>query len=276
MPILKKIISFLIRIVISIILLILLFKFQDIDIPSLLENVKHANKPLLTLAFSVSFLGYFLCFCRWKMLLNAIDIHPPFKKLIGSFSGGIFFSIFLPSTIGGDVVRSLDLSAHTQKPREVIATVFLDRLSGYMGVVIVVLFSLFFGWRLVCDSRAVLLSIAIITSVLILILLVLFNGFLFSQINKLLSSPRAGRIQESLKSLHQELHYFKDHKKVLIKNLVFSLLVQIVSPLATYVAALALGINVNFIYFFIFYPIIAAITLLPIAIGGLGLRESRF
>jgi hypothetical protein len=53
-----------------------------------------------------------------------------------------------------------------------------------------------------------------------------------------------------------------------------SLLVQIVSPLISFVIALSLGIKINIIYFFIFLPIIGAITLLPISIGGLGLRDA--
>ena len=211
----------------------MLFKFQKIDIASLLENIKGANRPLLVLAFVISFLVYLFCFYRWKMLLNASDIRPPLGKLIVSFSGGIFFNVFLPSTIGGDVVRSLDLSAHTQKLREVVATVLLDRLSCYAGLVIVALFSLFFGWRFVYNSQAILLSVGIITVVLILILSALFNSFLFSKINRLLSSSRAGRIQESLRNLHQELHYFKNHKKILFQNLLLSILVQLVLPVAT-------------------------------------------
>ncbi len=273
---LKKTLYFLLRIGISLILLILLFKFQHIDIRSLLGNIKGADRPLLLAAFSVTLLVYLLCFYRWKMLLDASDIKPALSKLIVSFSGGIFFNVFLPSTIGGDVVRSLDLSLHTRKPKEVIATVLLDRLSGYAGIVVVASFSLLFGWKEVYPNKAVLLSIAIITGLLILILLALFNGFIFSKINALLRSPAAGRFKESLKNLHQELHYFKNRKGVLVKNLMLSLLVQIISPLATYITALALGININVVYFFVFYPVIAAITFLPIAVGGLGLRENMY
>jgi len=276
MLIFKKIVSFFIRFGISAILLFFLFKFQNIDIPVLLENIKHSDKILLALAFLAALSTYILCFYRWKMLLTALGIKPPLKKLIVSFSGGIFFNVFLPSTIGGDLVRSLDLAAHTQKPKEVIATVFLDRLSGYVGMVMVVLFSVLFGWGLIYDNQAVLLSIAVIVAVLVLVLLVLFNSFLFSKINGLLNSSRAGSLREALKNLHQELYYFKNHKKVLFKNLAISFLIQLISPVSYYIVALALGIHINIIYFFVFLPIVSAITLLPIAIGGLGLRENMF
>ncbi|MBM3255830.1 MAG: hypothetical protein FJZ08_05970 [Candidatus Omnitrophica bacterium] len=45
-------------------------------------------------------------------------------------------------------------------------------------------------------------------------------------------------------------------------------------PIASYITALSLGVNINPIYFFIFIPVVGAITLLPISIGGLGVREN--
>ena len=273
MAIFKKILSILLRISVSIILLIFLFKFNKIDIHLLLVNIKSADKHLLLLAFFIFLFNYILCLYRWKMLLKAADIHLPFKRIIVSFSGGIFFSLFLPSTIGGDLARSIDLATHTKRPREVVATVLLDRLSGYVGLVIIVLCSLFLGWRFV-QYPSVLLSVIIITVVLIVILAILFNNFLFSKVNKLLDSPGAGKIRESIKNLHEEIHVFRHYKKVILNNLLMSLVIQAITPITFYITALSLGINKEIIYFFIFLPIIGVITLLPISIGGLGVREN--
>jgi uncharacterized protein (TIRG00374 family) len=273
MPFFKKIVSILLRIAISVVLLVFLFKFNKIDIPTLLDSIKGANNQLLFLALFVYFFSYLLCFYRWVMLLEATDIHLPLKRIIISFSGGIFFSLFLPSTIGGDLVRSVDLAAHTKKPKEVVATVLLDRLSGYVGLVVVVLFSLLLGWGLV-QYPSVLISVVIITFILLVLLAVLFNNFLYSKINKLFDSPKAGRIGEAIKNLHEELHVFKRHKKVIFYNLILSVFIQALSPVTFYITALALGINRDIIYFFVFLPIIGAITLLPISIGGLGVREN--
>jgi uncharacterized protein (TIRG00374 family) len=261
------------RISISVILLIFLFK--QVDKKSLLEVIKSSNKPVLFLAFCVFFLTYVLCIYRWEMLLGALKISLPFKRVVISYAGGIFFSLFLPSTIGGDLMRSVDLATHTQRPKEVIATVFLDRLSGYAGLVILALLSLLLGWRwqLIRDE-SVIFSIIAITAILIAILFVLFNKFLYSKINNLLHSPNSGKIRELLKNLHQEIHYFRQHKKIIINNLILSIIIQAIAPVTFYMVAKSLHININIIYFFIFLPIIGAITLLPISIGGLGLRDA--
>ncbi len=267
----KKILTALLRVSVSIILLIFLFK--QVDRKSLFEIIKNANPLLLLLAAFIFFLVYVLCLFRWEMLLRALKIHLPLKRVIISAAGGYFFSLFLPSTIGGDLMRSIDLATHTRRPHEVIATVVLDRVSGYVGLVLVALLAMLVGWRYIND-KSVLLSVGIITAILIAVLLVLFNRFIYSKINKLIHSPNAGKIRQLLEDLHDELHYFKHHKKVIVNNLIFSLLVQAMPPLSFYVIALSLGLKINIIYFFIFLPIIGAITLLPISIGGLGLRDA--
>lgn len=279
---LRKIFSIFFRISVSIILLAFLFK--QIDKRVLLATIKNVDKSLLFLAFFIFFINYILCLFRWEMLLKTAKIYLPFKRVIISFAGGTFFSLFLPSTIGGDFVRSLDLAIHTKRPREVVATVFLDRLSGYIGLVIVALLAVFFGSRLMQDKN-VFISVAIITTILIVVLLILFNKFLYSKINQLLHSsgrsPAQGKglsvldnIRESLKNLHQEIHIFRHQKKVILQNLVLSLFIQAINPITFYVIALSLGIKMNIIYFFVYLPIIGAITLLPISIGGLGLRDA--
>ena len=259
------------RVGISVVLLIFLFK--HVDKKSLFEVIRNADSGVLLFAFFVFFFNYLFCLLRWQMLLKAFDINLALKRVIISFCGGIFFNLFLPSTIGGDLMRSLDLAAHTHKPKEVLATVLLDRLSGFVGLVIVTLTALAFGWKLIQD-KAVVVAVAIISAILIAILLVLFNSFFYNQINRLFSSPRAGRIREAIKNLHHELHIFRQKKKVIILNLIYSLLIQAVLPVTFYITALSLGLNKNIIYYFVLIPVIGAITLLPISIGGLGLRDA--
>lgn len=271
MAILKKIFPILFRIGISIILLAFLFK--QVDGKSLIAVIENADTGLLLLSAVIYFLVYVLCLFRWEMLLKGAKIRLSLKRVIISFAGGVFFNLFLPSTIGGDFVRSIDLAAHTKRPREVVATVLLDRLSGYVGLVIVALLALLFGWKLI-EDKSVLLSIAIITGILVVTLLVLFNRFLYSKINQVLHSPTAGRVRAAIKNLHREIHIFRHHKKIILNNLILSVLIQALFPVTFYIIALSLGIKIDITYFFVYLPIIGAITLLPISIGGLGLRDA--
>lgn len=271
MRIFKKIISIFFRIGISAALII--FLFEQVDKKSLFGIVKNADKGFLILAFCVFSINYFLSLLRWEMLLKAVKIHLPFKRIIISYAGGLFFNLFLPSTIGGDFMRSIDLASHTKKPKEIVATVFLDRLSGYIGLVVLTLVSLSFGWKLVSD-KSILLAVIIICTVLTTVLMVLFNTFLYARINKFLKTPNASKIRDAIKSIHEEIHIFRNRKKVIFYNLLVSILIQSVGPVTFFIIARAIGLKVDLVYFFIFLPIIGAITLLPISIGGLGLRDA--
>ncbi|MDI6606151.1 MAG: lysylphosphatidylglycerol synthase transmembrane domain-containing protein [Candidatus Omnitrophota bacterium] len=271
MKIFKRIFSVFLKIIISVILLV--FLFNKVDKKSLFEYLKNADKLLLFFAFCIYFISYILAIFRWEMLLKAAKIYLPFKRIIISFAGGVFFNLFLPSTIGGDLMRSIDLSAHTKRPREVIATVLLDRLSGYIGLAALALSAILLGWKLIQDA-SVFFSVTIIVALLTAILLVLFNKFLYEKINSFLDSGGSGRFRELIRDLHQEMHIFRHHRKLIVNNLLISLLIQLILPLTFFIIALSLGVKLNIIYFLIFLPIISAITLLPISIGGLGLRDA--
>jgi glycosyltransferase 2 family protein len=270
MRILKKIGVMSARIGISLVLLI--FLFRQVEPRSLLEIVKHSDKLLLWLAFFISFFGYFFCFLRWKMLLEAMAINLPLKRLISAFSGGIFFNMFLPSTVGGDFVRSADIGYHSKKTCTVVATVLLDRLSGFAGMTIVALVALIFGAGLIKDPR-ITLAICILAFLLFLVVLLIFNNFVYDIFSRLLSASGPGRIRRALHKVLQEMHEFKHQKTVIVKNLLLSIAVQVIGPIATYMIAVSFHLDVDIVYFYLFIPIIGAVTLLPISIGGLGVRD---
>jgi glycosyltransferase 2 family protein len=271
----KNALLLLLRVAVSILLLVLLFKINKIDLQLLINDIRATDKRFLMTGFLFFFFNYFLGFLRWQMLLNTAGITVSLRRLISSFSGGNFFSIFLPSTIGGDLVRVADLTEHTQQAKKVIATVFLDRLSGYIGLVLVILPALLIGRNLVLD-KVVFTSVSVIVILLAIILLVLFNKAIYSISTNFLTSPGAGKLKEKIKNMHQEIHVFRHHKRMIAVNLFISFIIQLIAPISVYFIGLSLGIKVNFIYYVIFLPIIGAITLLPIAIGGLGLREGLF
>jgi len=289
MKIFKKFLSVLFRISISLVLLIFLFK--QVDKKSLIDILRNVDVPLLLLALVIFAFNYLLCFYRWYMLLKTAGIKVPTWRVFVAYCGGIFFSLFLPTSIGGDFVRSVDLAVHTKKPSEVVATVILDRLSGFIGLVVLALAALCLGWKFMQNST-ILIAVALLTAVLIGVLLVMFNNFLYSRTNAFLSSIRfgadparpgnigsrisamLGKLKELLTETHKEIHYFRRHKKVIIINIAISILIQTVSPLTFYITALSLGIKIHILYFFVFLPVIGAITLLPVSIGGLGIRDA--
>jgi uncharacterized protein (TIRG00374 family) len=161
----KKTSLFILRLSVSVAIFIFLFK--QIDKKALFLNIQTADKFILAWACLLQLLNLVLGFWRWNMLLGTLGVRALLKRRISSFAVGNFFNYFLPSTIGGDLVRTLDLSVYTKKTKEVVATVLLDRLSGYVGMEIVFLTALFLGWRLL-PLKIVLFPAVLITLILLL------------------------------------------------------------------------------------------------------------
>ena len=268
----KKIIAFILRLSVSAGLLIVLF--TRVDMRSLTLAVKNADKIILLVAFLALFLDYLLAFLRWQMLIKAYGIEVSISRLAVSYSAGLFFNALLPSTIGGDLARSFDLGTFAKKIRRSIATVILDRLSGYVGVILVVLPAVFLKPELLQD-KLILLSVIAMVAIFIVVVMLLFNRAAYLQASRFLGFLKLGRFSQSLKDLHQDMHDLAGlPRSVIPLNLIVSVFIQGIGPIVFYFIALALGIKVNILYYLIYIPLVGVITLLPVSIGGLGLRDA--
>ena len=93
----------------------------------------------------------------------------------------IFFNLFLPSTVGGDIVRIADLRNHIRKTKEIAATVLVDRLVGFCALGLIVLVSIIIG-REYIRGLDVLIPIAILFFLLFSVVAVLFTKNIFAKI----------------------------------------------------------------------------------------------
>lgn len=264
----KKTFSLILRTGISAILLFILF--QKIDLKETLKIIASLNIYYFTLATITFFIIYLLVFYRWKMLLNAQGLNLPLRRVFSSFSGGIFFSLFLPSTIGGDIARSVDLGAHTKRHNVIIASVLLDRISGFVGLVIVAAVSLIFSHKLISEP-SVYLIVFILLLLLVAILLFIFNKGIYKWINH---SSKKGGFRNAIKHLHSEIYIFRSKPYVLFQNLIYSIMIQLSSSIFSYFLLCSLNAKINILYPLVLTPVITIITALPISIGGLGLRDA--
>ncbi len=267
----KKIFGFFLRICISVGLLIFLFKFKKIDIKEILTLLSQINPFLFILAFLVFFIDFLLGFLRWRMLLKITKAEFSDKRLFLSYFGSQFFNLFVPSFIGADIMRSIDIGAHLKDVKKVAATVFLDRISGFIGLFLVAIIPLIFGFRQI-KVPAVYLTIFILALILIVILFFMFHERTFLKITKHLANR--GELQDTIKTLYQEIFYFRSHPKPLMRNILISILIQALLPVVYLLLILALKFKFNPLILFILVPIIGAITAIPISIGGLGVRDN--
>lgn len=264
----KKAFSLILRTGISAALLVILFR--KIDFHGTLKVIASLKISYFILATVTFFIIYFLVFYRWRTLLKAQGLNLPLSRVLSSYSGGIFFSLFLPSTIGGDVARSIDLGTHTQRHNVIVASVLLDRISGFVGLVIVALVFLGFSHNLI-NEPSVYGIVFLLALLLGTILLFIFNKGIYNWINH---SSKKGGFRDTIRCLHSEIYFFRSKPSVLILVLIYSITIQLFASVSSYFLLCSLGAKINILYPLVLTPVIAIITALPISIGGLGLRDA--
>jgi uncharacterized protein (TIRG00374 family) len=124
-----------VKLSVSIILLVVLF--SSIDAASLWTTAKLASVPWLLVALLIFAINVGAAAWRWSLLLAAQHVHVRTRSLLSSCLVANFFNNFLPSNIGGDVIRIRD-TARPAGSKTLAATVILvDRGLGMIALVLV-------------------------------------------------------------------------------------------------------------------------------------------
>ena len=249
---------------------LLFYLFRKTDTASMIGVMKNADFQYIYWAAAAFFVIHLIILLRWMVLIKALDLSVPWKNIVSYFFIGLFFNLFLPSSTGGDVVKIFGMCKFTPYKAKVVASVVLDRLCGFVGIVLVAFVSFMFGYRYIQDWM-ILVSIFALALMSGGIIFVLFNEKTFSFCCRIFD--RVPKIKNSLMSLHYDIVLLKGNKGAFLKAVGLSYLSQIALAFDFFLIAKALHQNIPFIYFLIFVPLICVASTLP-SIGGLGVRDA--
>jgi hypothetical protein len=112
--------------------------------------------------------------------------------------------------------------------------------------------------------------------VLILLLYILIFSLKLEWLKKKIISIKFLNLGESLRTFYHAIKIYGKKKKVVIIGIIYSLLVQITIILINFFLSRSLGINLPFISLIAYIPLITIISLIPVTINGLGMRESAY
>ena len=124
-----------VKLSVSIILLVVLF--SRIDVAQLWATARLASVPWLLVAMAVFAVSTLAGVWRWHLLVKAQHIDLSFQALLGSFLVALYFNNFLPSNIGGDVIRIGDTARAAGSKTRATTVVLMDRGLGLMALVLV-------------------------------------------------------------------------------------------------------------------------------------------
>lgn len=218
------------------------------------------------LAVSMLALQIVVAALRWQQIIGVVYGRMDFWRSLRFTWEGAFFSQLLPSAIGGDVVRIWRIHKAGVPGRVSASTVFLDRVSALVAVIIAVLLVL-----------PVLIPLAAVPHLAAGVFALVLMGV--SGLAVLLLLDRLARLP-SRWFLTQFMHRLAADSRTLIFMpgsaalvVVYSLLVLALAALSLYLLGVGLGIPLGLRESFAFTPLIVLIMTLPISVAGWGVRE---
>lgn len=239
--------------------------FSQVSLKDVAAAVRAVNIPLLLLAASLHVVGYLVSCIRWRILLAGLGCSVPLGTLVSSYLVGSFFNSFLPTTVGGDVVRVVDTSRYTSAANAA-ASVLVERATG-IGALLVMAG----GALLAVPSLAATAPAAGLAALLFSVL-----GALFVLLGWVV--VRAGLAQRigRLGKLLMAVAMYGQSKRELIVASLLGVVLQVNVALHYYLLSAVFHQNVPPWAFLFITPVLTVVLMLPVSINGVGLREAAF
>ena len=201
---------------------------------------------------------------RWSVLARPLGFAFSRLRYLRLYFAGMFFSLCLPSSIGGDVLKAYWLAPTVAGRLLAGCSVLADRLSGVIALLVIGLTAVaarHFGLSLLGSGGVgiFLLAAALTAST--------FGLSVLGRVGSLL--PQSGR----LKGLVDQLQPYHDRPEVFRRSVGWGLSVQLLNVLVVMELGAAMGLGLPAGAYCLAVPAVALLTILPVSISGVGVRE---
>jgi len=272
----RRYLSLALKLTVSIILLAVLFR--NIDVRRLWLLARHASVAWLAAALGIYAINVLVSIWRWRLLLVAQHVHVRPRWLLGSFLVASFFNNFLPSNIGGDVIRISD-TAKPARSKTLAATVILtDRGLGVMALVLVAALGATASRTMhpaALPIWPVWLWAGFLTAVAASAPAVLAPAG-FSRLLRPLTIIHPEWVGDRLDTITKVLTRYRETPSALLRCFAAAVFVQATMVAFYFAVAYALHLTVALTDLAVIVPISFVIQMLPVSVNGLGLREATF
>jgi glycosyltransferase 2 family protein len=246
--------SFILKLIVSIALLFFIFRF--IGVENALVELKNVDMPFIFLALIFVVFEVFFKSVRWNTVVKV------FNKGLGVVSAINYtlisraFGIVTPGRIG-EFIKAKYLKDKTNiSYLSSVMTVVIDKLFDIIVLVLFGLIGLSLFWEIFVEFNYFIFAFVVYALVLILVFV------FFDKVIKLL--PK--KFKNNLKGLKiDRIFYFK--------SMFLSMVIWLILGIEAFLILKALGVSVSFFLIIIVVPLMALSSLLPISIGGIGVRE---
>jgi uncharacterized membrane protein YbhN (UPF0104 family) len=229
------------------------------DWPRVGEAFARLRVELWLAAVGVLVLTQVVSAIRWRIVAQALGFERTVAQLTGFYFIGMYFNLLLPTSVGGDVVRAWYLDGRSGRRLAAFAAVFLDRLSGLLVLLALACLAVtlspldlpvWIPWSVWALCAAILGGVAALP---------LLAGYM-----------KQGELRtQQVKTV---LATFRQPRLFLIST-VLSIFVQVANVLLVCLVGVALHATIPPSFYWVFVPMVSLLTLLPISVNGMGVRE---
>lgn len=253
-------IKLLIRLLVTVSIFVLIL--HSINVYEIWKILHQANLGFLIVAFFMQFGSTTVSAYRWQLIMHNMNFGQSFSFYWRSYFKAMFFNQGLPTSIGGDVLRVLDVAGHGFRKRDSLYGVMLDRIAGLAALMLLNLIAYVFNPNL--------LPVEIYYLTLLLVAVGLL-GFLIITYAKrqpwLDAYPNLAIIKALSNRLNQA---FSAHRILLLAS---SLLIPLLAMMGFFMTGWALGLRYDLMTYFVIVPPAILLTVIPVSLAGWGIRE---
>lgn len=253
----KKKILFLTKLLLTI--LIIAFIVNKVDFAQIKATFVHPNLFFLSLASILMLPNFGLKFLKWSYLLHTCSIRETFMDASKSYLAGLAMGIVTPAR-AGEVGRALFLKNREKLKGSGVAIV--DKVFDLIGIV---LLSLYGARNFISPASFIFLLVLVIGGIGLLF----FSGSFHALFTRFLPG---GSLGSKVKQIFSVLEHLS--ARVVLINLFITIVMFFVVLLQCYFLVKTFypqAVAFNSILFA--YPLVIVANILPITIGGLGVRE---
>ncbi len=223
--------------------------------------------------FLAILVGYLLAhgvgIAKWRMVVNAAGANLDLPTSMQCYTGGLFATLFLPSIIGGDVVRLAVGLRQSPNPAAVLAGNVVDRFLDMMAQAGLVLLGIVLQpssvpASLTPEARKGSLILAVVLSCVVVL----------SLLRRPLLSGRSVSFRRRLARLRRALRMGSRKPYILLFGWMMGTAIQSTFLMLTVGVAISCGLYLPLRVWFFAWPLAKLAALLPLTQGGIGVREA--
>lgn len=237
-----------------------------------LEVVTGVESGLLVLAVFLHCMVFILSALRWWLLLSTTNVSLPFSRVLPSYYLGVFLNNFLPTSMGGDVVRIVHLRLRGLSMKALIGSSLVDRIIGLTVVTMIGACSVLASPMILLDPGKVA-ALVLVAFAVFLSPLLLMTPHAVRLVNRFTKKYHGTRLRLAILEIISLCQSYRRARSVLLAAYSITLLMQCIVVFIYFVLGNGIGIDIPLLTYFTFVPLVFVVASLPISIGGLGVRE---